>query len=130
MRMAATKEIATLILRVRTVTYRGNTDTKYLSDCGVSSEYAETGHHALELTGHCDYDLIVADLNTDNMLGNDMIRRAQAAGSATPTIILAGSASAEVIVKALNDGANDFIRWIDHPPTNPDFARLTSHSSH
>jgi two-component system, cell cycle response regulator CtrA len=110
MRVTAKKEMIMLILRVGPITYRGNTDTKHLRDCGISSEYVETGHEALELMRLFDYDLILIDLHLADMLGNDMIRMAHAAGSSTPTIILAGRTTVEVMAKALNDGADDFIR--------------------
>jgi two-component system cell cycle response regulator CtrA len=98
-----------LILRVGPATFRGGTDTKQLRDGGISSEYAETGRAALELIGLYDYDLILTDLHLPDMLGNDMIRKARAAGSLTPSIILGATATMEVIVRALNDGADDFI---------------------
>jgi two-component system cell cycle response regulator CtrA len=104
-----------LILRVGPATFRGVTDTKHLRDGGISSEYAETGHEALELIKLYDYDLILTDLHLPDMLGNDMIRKARAAGSSAPSIILGAPATMEVIVKALNDGADDFI----HLPADP-----------
>jgi two-component system cell cycle response regulator CtrA len=105
-----------LILRVGPLTYRGVTDTKHLRNNGISSEYAETGFEGLELIRLYDYDLILADLRLVDMLGNDMIRLARAAGSSTPAIILAGRPTVETLVKALNDGADDFISL----PANPD----------
>jgi two-component system, cell cycle response regulator CtrA len=105
-----------LILRVGPLTYRGITDTKHLLDNGISSEYAETGLDALELIRLYDYDLILTDLHLADMLGNDMIRLARAAGSSIPSIILAGRPTVQTLVKALNDGADDFISL----PADPD----------
>jgi two-component system cell cycle response regulator CtrA len=98
-----------LILRVGPLAYRGTADTKILRDGGISSEYAETGRNALELIGLYDYDLILTDLHLPDMLGNQLMRHTRATGCLMPVVVLAAHSTVDVIVKALNDGADDFI---------------------
>jgi two-component system, cell cycle response regulator CtrA len=104
-----------LILRVGQAALLGFSDPKFLREKGIRTEYAEFGHDALELMSLYDYDLILADLHLKDMLGYQMARRSLGSGLSTPTVILASQAAVSVIVKALDDGADDFVLLPCHP---------------
>jgi two-component system cell cycle response regulator CtrA len=94
----------------------GNNDTQMLREHGMNCEHAESGREALELMRLYDYDLMLVDLELPDMKGSETVRLARAEGLPTPSIVLAGRVSAQVRMKALDEGADGFITT----PCDPD----------
>ncbi len=105
-----------LILRTGRLAVTGNNDARVLSGAGINCEYAETGREALESLRLYDYDIALVDLELPDMSGHEMIRLVRANGLATPSIVFANAASRQVKVKALDQGADDFVTT----PCDPD----------
>jgi two-component system cell cycle response regulator CtrA len=104
-----------LILRVGQRSICGGNDAQLLRKYGISAEHCESGRDSLEFLRLYDYDLVLMDLDLPDMSGHEAIRLARAAGLSTPSIILAASASPQIKVKALDQGADDFINTPCHP---------------
>ena len=106
-----------LILRVGRIAIcgGGGNDAQVLRRHGISSEHAESGRDALEFLRLYDYDLILMDLELPDMPGHEAVRLARTAGLSTPAILLAETATPQTKVKALDQGADDFIITPCHP---------------
>jgi two-component system cell cycle response regulator CtrA len=104
-----------LILRVGRLSICGGNDAQLLRKHGISVEHTESGRDSLEFLRLYDYDLVLMDLDLPDMPGHEAIRLARAAGLATPSIVLAETASPQVKVKALDQGADDFVTTPCHP---------------
>ena len=104
-----------LILRVGRLSICGGNDAQLLRKHGISSEHTESGRDSLEFLRLYDYDLVLMDLDLPDMPGHEAIRLARAAGLSTPSIILAEAAAPQVKVKALDQGADDFVTTPCHP---------------
>jgi two-component system cell cycle response regulator CtrA len=104
-----------LVLRVGQNSICGGNDAQLFRRHGISSEHCETGRETLEFLRLYDYDLVLMDLDLPDMQGHEAIRLARAAGFAIPSIILAESAAPLIKIKALDQGADDFITTPCHP---------------
>ena len=104
-----------LVLRVGRLSICGGNDAQFLRKHGISVEHTETGRDALEFLRLYDYDLVLIDLDLPDMQGYETIRLARTAGLATPSIVLAEITSPQVKVKALDQGADDFVTVPCHP---------------
>ena len=104
-----------LILRVGRISISGGNDTQLLRKHGISIEHTESGRDSLEFLRLYDYDLVLMDLELPDMPGHEAIRLARAAGLSTPSILLAENAAPQIKVKALDQGADDFVTTPCHP---------------
>jgi two-component system cell cycle response regulator CtrA len=104
-----------LILQVGQTSISGANDTQLLRKHGISSEHCDTGRESLDFLRLYEYDLVLIDLNLPDMAGHEVIRLARAAGLATPCIILAENTSAQIRIKALDQGADDVVTMPCHP---------------
>lgn len=82
---------------------------KTLKQGGITVDLARSGHEAVELLKHYDYDLALTELSLSDIDGCEVIRRARNAQIQTPTIVLSESTCAQSKVRAFNAGADDFI---------------------
>jgi len=98
-----------LVLRAGHIPIANAGDAEFLRKHGIASEHADTGREALEFLRLYEYDLLLVDLDLPDIPGHEVIRLARAAGVATPTIVLATGASPQVRVRALDQGADDFV---------------------
>ncbi|HEY1189671.1 MAG TPA: PAS domain S-box protein, partial [Gemmata sp.] len=67
--------------------------------------------HATTLAGarHAPCDVMLLDLNLPDSHGLDTLRRARAAGPATPIVVLTGHGDDAVALAALREGAEDYL---------------------
>ena len=72
-------------------------------------DIAELGEEGIDLARHFDYDAIILDLNLPDMNGFDVLRTLRRAQVGTPVIILSGCATVDCKVRALNNGADDYM---------------------
>jgi two-component system cell cycle response regulator CtrA len=99
-----------LVLRVgRTPFCKSGNDLNVLQQHGIRSERAETGRDALDFLRLYDYDLVLMDLQLGDVPAYEVVRTMRAAEFNVPVMILADAATAQAKVRALDQGADDFI---------------------
>ena len=99
-----------LILRVGSgaVGYTSN-DRETFRQYGVNLEPAVSGYEALDLMRLYEYDLILMDLKLSDLRGDEVVRQARLAGVATPVVILSDETDLGIRIRALDQGADDFV---------------------
>jgi signal transduction histidine kinase len=76
---------------------------------GYSVATALRGDHALEQIANETFDLVLTDFRLDDLDGMDVLAAARRKSSETVGIVLTGYASLESAVKALREGAYDYM---------------------
>ncbi len=71
-------------------------------------EWVRSGAHALAALEH-GFDAVILDLGLPGMDGLDVLRRARAAGSTTPVLVLSARDSPGQRVEGLDAGADDYL---------------------
>jgi two-component system, OmpR family, response regulator len=77
---------------------------------GFTVDTATTGGSAIELVLTTDYDAIILDLGLPDTNGLQVMEAIRREGRTTPVIVLTGSQDAETTVRALDAGADDYLR--------------------
>jgi two-component system response regulator QseB len=72
-------------------------------------EWVRSGSHALAALEHGGFDAIVLDLGLPGMDGLEVLKRARAAGSVAPILILSARDSVAQRVAGLDAGADDYL---------------------
>ena len=99
-----------LALRVgRTPFCKGGNDLQVLRQHGVRAEPAESGRDALDFLRLYDYDVVLMDLHLTDVPGYEVVRMIRAAEYKVPVMILADTATPQAKVRALDQGADDFV---------------------
>ncbi|KAB0669422.1 sigma-54-dependent Fis family transcriptional regulator [Oryzomonas sagensis] len=80
-----------------------------LKSIGYSVASAATGEAALELMAQEPFKLIVSDLFLPDKSGFDILQSARTLSPSTEVIVITGHASAETAVRAMKEGACDYI---------------------
>ena len=70
---------------------------------------AEDGSEALKVMVKSDIDLIIADLRMPKLSGEELLKRVASSYPTVPVIILTGHGTVDNAVKAMRDGAYDFL---------------------
>ena len=91
-------------------------DREYSVDCAVSARIA------LEKISSRPYDVIVSDYQMPGMDGISFLKSLRASGNSTPFIIFTGKGREEVVIQALNEGADFYLQKGGDP--NAQFAEL------
>ena len=97
-------------------------------DAQFSTETALSGEAALELLKKGPFDAIVSDYQMPGMDGLTLLSRIREQGITTPFIILTGKGREEVVIEALNLGADFYLQKGGDP--NSQFAELKSKIIH
>jgi two-component system cell cycle response regulator CtrA len=98
-----------LVLRVGHAAFcRGGSET-VLRQNGIRSEQAASGREALEFLRLYDYDLVLMDLHLPDVPAYEVVRMMRAAALKTPVMIVSDIATVQTKVKALDQGADDFL---------------------
>lgn len=71
---------------------------------------AESAHEALEMMGTTSYDAVVSDYQMPEMDGIAFLKHLKAAGDTTPFIIITGRGREDVVIEALNEGADFYLQ--------------------
>ncbi|WP_438382862.1 response regulator transcription factor [Asaia sp. BMEF1] len=82
---------------------------KTLKQGGITVDHAHTGHEAIDMLRHYDYDLALTELTLEDLEGYEVIRRVRKTQIQTPIIVLSGLNRAEAKIKAFHAGADDYI---------------------
>jgi two-component system, NtrC family, nitrogen regulation response regulator NtrX len=80
-----------------------------LRDEGFSVATAASGEDALVAASREIFDLVLLDVWLPGMDGLEALRQLRAAGHQLPVVLISGHASAELAVRAVRDGALDFL---------------------
>jgi len=70
---------------------------------------AEDGKEAMEIINNHEIDLVITDLKMPNMSGEELLRSVSSSYPNIPVIILTGHGTIETAVKAMREGAYDFL---------------------
>jgi len=73
------------------------------------------------------YDAIIADYQMPGMDGIEFLRQLRASGNTTPFILFTGRGREEIVIQALNEGADFYLQKGGEP--GPQFAEL-AHKIH
>jgi two-component system, cell cycle response regulator CtrA len=98
-----------LILRVGNTPFILDTVGAALRKHGISNECAVSGREALEFLRLYDYDLVLMDHQLSDVPGHEVVRMMRAASLKVPVIILSDAATVQAKVRALDQGADDFL---------------------
>ena len=80
-----------------------------LHDEGFAVTAVASGEEALGRLAVDLYDLVLLDVLLPGMDGIEVLRQARAAGHRTPVVVISGHAGAELAVRAVREGAADFM---------------------
>lgn len=83
--------------------------SKILKKSDYSVDEAESGERALELLNQNLYDLVISDLHMYQVSGLDVLEAAKQKNESTQVLILTGFGSVKAAVKAMKNGATDFM---------------------
>src|SRR4030042_5703076 len=76
---------------------------------GCKNDSAFTGPDAIDFIKNTDYDLVFLDLEIPEIHGLDVLSKIKSIHAVTKSVILTGFASKESAIRALKEGAYDFI---------------------
>ncbi|HUE64129.1 MAG TPA: response regulator transcription factor [Rhizomicrobium sp.] len=80
-----------------------------LRGADIYVDMAAYGEEGVDIARHFEYDAIILDLGLPDMSGFEVLRTLRRAHVDTPVIILSGSVAVDTKVKALNNGADDYM---------------------
>ena len=86
---------------------------------GFVVDQAATGEEAIRLAAATDYDAIVLDLGLPDRNGLSVLEAFRQGGRTTPVLVLTGATESETTVRALDTGADDYLR---KPPVPEELA--------
>jgi two-component system, cell cycle response regulator CtrA len=98
-----------LVLRVGHATFCRGGNGAVLHQHGIRSEQALSGREALEFLRLYEYDLVLMDLHLPDVPAYEVVRIMRAALIKMPVIIISDTATVQAKVKALDQGADDFL---------------------
>jgi two-component system cell cycle response regulator CtrA len=98
-----------LILRVGNSPFILDTAGATLRKHGISSESATSGRDALEFLRLYDYDLVLMDHQLPDVPAHEVVRMMRAASLKVPVMVLSDAATVQAKVRALDQGADDFL---------------------
>ncbi len=98
-----------LILRVGNTPFILGSVEATLRKHGISSECAVSGREALDFLRLYDYDLVLMDLQLPDVPAYEVVRMMRAASLKAPVVILSDAATVQAKVRALDQGADDFL---------------------
>lgn len=81
----------------------------WLRDDGYSVETAESGSKALSILGSADWNVILVDLKMPGMDGIQLMREIKKTKPTIPVIIMTAYATVDTAVKAMREGAYDYL---------------------
>ncbi|RUT25425.1 DNA-binding response regulator [Asaia sp. W19] len=97
------------LLLVESDKANANALIKTLKQSGITVDHAQTGHEAIDMLRHYDYDLAMTELQLEDLEGYEVIRRARKIQIQTPIIVVSGLTRAQAKIKAFHAGADDYI---------------------
>jgi DNA-binding response OmpR family regulator len=86
---------------------------------GFTVDQAATGEEAMALASSQEYDAIVLDLGLPDRNGLLVLRAIRGGGRTVPVLVLTGATDSEMTVRALDSGADDYLK---KPPAPEELA--------
>jgi DNA-binding NtrC family response regulator len=80
-----------------------------LQEAGYDTDAAEDGRAALGLVQSSSFDCIISDLRMPNLSGEELLAELQKVNPSLPVIFLTAHGTVQVAVKAMQEGAVDFL---------------------
>ncbi len=80
-----------------------------LESAGYDTESAEDGQVALDMLTSSSFDCVISDLRMPNLSGEELLERIQKINPSLPVIFLTAHGTVQVAVKAMQEGAVDFL---------------------
>jgi two-component system NtrC family response regulator len=80
-----------------------------LQSAGYDTETAEDGRVALDLLQSSSFDCVISDLRMPNLSGEELLAEVQKINPSLPVIMLTAHGTVQSAVKAMQEGAVDFI---------------------
>jgi len=80
-----------------------------LADEGYVVQAVASGEEAFAALAHEIFDLVLLDIWLPGADGIEVLRQLRASGMNVPVVMVSGAASAEVAVRAVREGAHDFL---------------------
>ncbi|WP_319580447.1 PAS domain S-box protein [uncultured Methanospirillum sp.] len=90
---------------------------------GFTVDVADSAENALTLLSHTSYDVIISDYHMHGMTGVDFLRQIRSFDSSIPFIIFTGQGDEDVVIEALNAGADFYLK--KGSESGPQFLELT-----
>ena len=84
---------------------------------------APSAHAALSLMKSTDYDAIISDYQMPGMDGIELLKQVRRSGNTIPFILFTGRGREEVVIQALNEGADYYLQKGGDPKSQ--FAELS-----
>ena len=84
--------------------------TAILRNYGYQAAYATSGDSVLENVGRRNIDLILSDIHMPGLDGFELLEKILTKMPGTPVIMMTGDASVDSAVKALRNGAYDYLK--------------------
>ena len=81
---------------------------------------ASSGREAIEILGRREFDLVLLDIGLPDLSGLDVLRWLAGREAAPDVIIVSGNRELDAAVRALRDGAADFVRKPDELDSLPE----------
>ncbi|HEX9006023.1 MAG TPA: sigma-54 dependent transcriptional regulator, partial [Bacteroidota bacterium] len=94
--------------------------TLLLKNAGYAITGVGSGHEAFELLASGPFDIVITDLFLPDLNGIDILKQVKSLSPAMEVILITGHASAETAVRAMKEGAFDYIT----KPLNLDELRI------
>ncbi|PWR72746.1 response regulator [Methanospirillum lacunae] len=89
---------------------------KMLERAGDITVYqADSAQNALSFLENTDVDVIISDYDMPEINGIDFLKIIRSSGSVIPFIIFTGKGREEIIIQALDEGADSYISKTDNP---------------
>jgi DNA-binding NtrC family response regulator len=96
----------------------------WLEEDGFRVQSLDNGRDALEVVRHEVFDAILVDLKLPDMDGLEILKASKSYQPNTPVMIITAYASVDTAIKAMKEGAYDYIT----KPFNPEEVSLTLHN--
>lgn len=84
--------------------------SQFLAEHNAICDFAYDGKQGFEKNMQTRYDFIITDIQMPNMNGIDFIRAIREIDPVIPILIISGIPQQEIIQKAIDTGANGFIK--------------------
>ena len=85
---------------------------------------ATSGHEALGLLRHNDFDVIISDQRMPGMMGSEFLREARKISPRSMRILLTGYSDLQAILRSVNDG--EVFRFVSKPWSTKELPRLVA----
>ncbi|MEG1416514.1 MAG: diguanylate cyclase [Clostridium sp.] len=106
------------VILIEDCRFQGSITRDLLEKNGFTTKWVLTGEEALENNLYENYDIVVLDVVLPGIDGYELCKKIKASKRIIPIIMLTSMENEECVIKALNSGADDYIK---KPHNNQEF---------